>query len=166
MKKIMIVLMVCIALVFTVGCKQKAEEPAPAAPATGPHGPVSPSVMMPKGETKIVVPDSVKAKWSSVVIAVEDKTAKTTKDVTVKLGQSYTDPASGLKITVDNFLPDFRMDGLTITSVSDELNNPAVHIKVFEGSNEIFKGWLYSKFPTIHPFTHDKLALTLKEPVK
>ncbi|HDZ88696.1 MAG TPA: DUF2155 domain-containing protein, partial [Nitrospirae bacterium] len=40
-----------------------------------------------------------------------------------------------------------------------------VHVTVLDGGREIFKGWLYSKFPTIHPFQHDKYGLTLKEAV-
>jgi hypothetical protein len=67
---------------------------------------------------------------------------------------------------VNEFLPDFIMDGLTITSKSEETNNPAVSVVVTEGGNEIFTGWLYSKFPAIHPFQHDQYGITLKEPIK
>jgi hypothetical protein len=41
-----------------------------------------------------------------------------------------------------------------------------VRIIVFEGEEEIFKGWLYSKFPAIHPFQHERYGLLLKEGVK
>jgi len=58
------------------------------------------------------------------------------------------------------------MDAGTITSSSNTPNNPAVAIKVFEGDKEIFKGWLYAKFPTIHPFEHPKYGLTMKEAIK
>ncbi len=164
MKKSVLLIAVCIALVSAFGaCKDKPKEEA--SPAT-PHSPMSPGVMMPKGETKVVVPDNVKAQWNAVVIGIEDKTANKTDDVTINLGGEYNIPNSNLKVKVGDYLPDFKMDGLTITSVTDQPNNPAVHVNVLEGDKEVFKGWLYSKFPSIHPFQHDKYGLTLKDAVK
>jgi len=78
----------------------------------------------------------------------------------------FSVPGSNLKITVGEFLPDFKMEGLNITSLSNDPNNPAVNVKVFEGDKEVFKGWLYSKFPAIHPFEHPTYALLLKDGVK
>lgn len=115
---------------------------------------------------QIVVPDSVKGKWVGVKIIVKDKRTNKTDEITAKLESEYTIPNSNLKIKVGEFLPDYKMEGLTITSASGEPNNPAVHIIVFEGEKEIFKGWLYSKFPNIHPFQHEKYGLTLKEGIK
>jgi len=126
----------------------------------------SPGIMMPAGEPQIVVPDSVKNKWKAVVITIEDKTNNTTEDVTIPLNSTHEVKGSNLKIKVGDFLPDFKMDGVTITSSSNEPNNPAVRIIVSEGDEEIFKGWLYSKFPAIHPFQHEKYGLLLKEGIK
>jgi len=153
------------------GCDKKADTPAPA-PVASPHAPSGQGMMMPVGETKIVVPDTVKAKWNAVIISIENKADNTTRDVTIKLGSEYQIPGSSLKIKVGDFLPDFRMDGLTITSASDNMANPAVAVKVFDGDRQIFPengkkwGWLYSKFPTIHPFQHEKYGLALKDAVK
>jgi hypothetical protein len=164
MKRKLIAVTVGFVMVMAFGaCKKKAEQEQ--APVT-PHTQTSPGVMMPKGETQIVVPENVKSKWNAVVLVLEDKAAGKTEDVTLKLGSEYAIPNSNLKVVVGDYLPDFRMDGLTITSASDQPNNPAVHVKVFEGDKEVFKGWLYSKFPTIHPFTHEKYGLQLKEAVE
>jgi hypothetical protein len=50
-----------------------------------------------------------------------------------------------------------------ITSESNRPENPATQLQVFEGGREIFHGWLFAKFPDIHPFAHDKYAVTLVE---
>ncbi len=153
------------------GCKKKEEKPVPKTPL----GPVmqQPGLQPPPGhpaitktETKVVVPENVKGKWSAVKILLEDKATKKTQELTVKLNSEYRIPNTDLKLVVGDFLPDFRMDAGTITSASNELNNPAVAVKVFEGDKEIFKGWLYMKFPMIHPFEHPKYGLTLKEGIK
>jgi len=160
LRKIFLVVLSLLITLFIVSCKKKEEQPVPQAsgPGTG--------VMMPPGETKVVVPEAVKGKWDAVKLVIEDKTAKKTSEVTVKLDSEYTIPNSNLKVKIGEFLPDFKMDGLTITSSSNEPNNPAVRVVVYEGGKEIFKGWLYSKFPTIHPFQHDKYGITLKEGIR
>jgi hypothetical protein len=71
-----------------------------------------------------------------------------------------------MKVAVTEFLPDFRMEGTVITSPTNELNNPTARVKVYEGNKEIFNGWLWSKFPAIHPFQNDKYGITLKEGIK
>ena len=147
-------------ILSVAACKKKEERPISSAV------PMQPGIAMPQGETQVVVPDFVKDEWSAVKLVVDDKAAGSQSDVVINLGGEYTIPGSELKVKVSEFLPDFVMDGLTITSKSEEPNNPAVNIVVTEGDNEVFKGWLYSKFPAIHPFQHDKYGLTLKEPVK
>jgi hypothetical protein len=160
MWKRFLVVLAAAMLVLTVGaCKKKEETPIP---QTVP----GPGIVMPVGETQIIVPESVKEKWSAVTITIEDKMTRKTSDVTINLGDEYTVPGSNLKIKVGEFLPDFKMRGNIITSSSDEPNNPAVRVTVFEDEKEIFRGWLYSKFPAIHPFQHEKYGLLLKEGIK
>ncbi|MEW6108316.1 MAG: DUF2155 domain-containing protein [Nitrospirota bacterium] len=169
MKK-MLVAVCSLSLLLAAGaCKKKEEKPP--LPQTGMPGqmqnlPPGHQPIMQKGETTIVVPDLVKGRWQSVIITVEDKTSKKKKEYAVNLNSELKLPDSGIKISVGDFLPDFKMEGLTITSVSNEPNNPAVRVKVFENDKEIFKGWLYSKFPTIHPFDHPKYSILLKNGVK
>ena len=169
-----------ILLVVAFACKKKEQQPIPQAPGMGAPGMALPpghapvpgqgapggQIMMPKGELQIVVPPTVKGKWGAVKIVVEDKATRKTQEYSVKLNSDFQIPNSNLKISVGEFLPDFRMDVGTITSVSNDQNNPAVSIKVYEGGKEIFKGWLYGKFPAIHPFEHSKVGLSLKEGVK
>ncbi len=185
MKKFLVIGM-GVLLIFSLGisgCKKKEQQPVPQTPQMAPGGAMPPGGQMPPGamppggqlppghgapkaELSIIVPDSVKGKWSAVKLVVEDKTTKKKQEFTVNLNSELKIPNSNLKVAVGDFLPEFRMNAQTITSASNEPNNPAVRVKVFEGDKEIFKGWLYSKFPTIHPFEHPKYSLALKEGIK
>jgi len=129
-----------------------------------PHGDAA--GMAPKVEKTIVVPAEVKGKWSKVVLDVVNKESKKSGEYTVRLNSEFKIPSTDLKIKVGDFLPDFRMNGNTLTSASNQPNNPAVKVEVFEGGKSIFKGWLYSKYPTMHPFEHPTYAITLKEGIK
>ena len=90
----------------------------------------------------------------------------------MKLNSDFSVPNSNLKISVGEFLPDFKMEGLTLTSVSNQPNNPVLSIRVFEDGKQIFPapgrqwGWLFAKVPSIHPFEHPKYGIILKEGVK
>ncbi len=161
-KKVLAVTLGLVLAISVSACKKKEQQPVPKAstPIQG-H-----DITMTKTEVKVVVPDSVKGKWSAVKIIVEDKMAKKSQEFTVNLNSDLKIPDSNLRVSVGEFLPNFRMDVGTITSMSNEPNNPAVGIKVYEGDKEIFKGWLYAKFPDIHPFEHPKYGLALKEGVK
>ena len=134
------------------GCKKKEQQPVPQAPQMMPGGQMPPGAMppgapmppggqmppgqggpgmnVPKGELSIAVPDSVKGKWSAVKLVVEDKAAKKKQEYTVNLNSELKIPNSNLKVAVGDFLPEFRMDAQTITSASNEPNNPAVRVKV------------------------------------
>jgi hypothetical protein len=70
-------------------------------------------------------------------------------------------PNTNIKIKVLAFLPDFKMNDKEFTSASDKPNNPAAQIVVQEPGKEEWKGWLYSLHPDVHPFTHEKIAITL-----
>lgn len=178
LKTISVVCVLIVSLTM-VSCKKKEEQPIPTAPAhtqqiipAVPMGiPTMPSGnphgdMKPKTEKKIIVPDSVKNKWSKVKIAFEDKKAKKVNEHIIGIGADFAVPNTKFKIVVGEFLPDFRMDGSVITSASAELNNPAVRVEVFEDGKSIFKGWLYSKFPDVHPFEHEQYGILFKEVLK
>ncbi len=191
MKKF-IVLTMCFFILFSFSaCKKKeAQPPAPQTQeplVTGPIMPpgqmppgqmppgqqmAKPGVMMPKGQTKVVVPEKVKAQWVGAKIIFEDKVSKTKQEYTVKLNSDFKIPNTNLRIHIGDFLPDFKMDGLSLTSGSNEPKNPALGIRVLENDKQIFPGpgrqwgWLFSKVPSIHPFEHPKYGVTLKEGVK
>jgi hypothetical protein len=190
MKKNILAVILCLVLTVSISaCKKKETEPpvpqtpGPMVPGQMPpgpmmQGPILPGgqhqapMMMPRGKLQVIIPDFVKGKWSAAKIIIEDKIVKTKKEYTVKLGSDFNLPDSNIKISVGEFLPDFKMEGLTLTSISNKPNNPALGIRVFENNKQIFPapgkqwGWLFAKVPKIHPFEHPKYGIILKEGIK
>jgi hypothetical protein len=124
-------------------------------------GPAVSEAQPAKMASVVVVPDSVKGKWKAVKIAVADKNAKQQRAYTIAIGSEFKLPDSGLTLKVENFLPHFVMEGTTLTSQSNELKNPAVQLSIREGGREIFKGWLFTLYPTTHAFRHPQYGFTL-----
>jgi len=163
MKKLVVALLVGSLIFAFAGCKKKEEKPQlpPGHPSTEGGMPQTGMPDMPKVDRKVVVPAEVKAKWKAVKLNIEDKAAKSTKEYTVAVGSELAVPNSKMKIKVLAFLPDFRMGEKDITSASDKPNNPAAQVSVTEPGKEEWKGWLYSMHPGIHPYAHERVAITL-----
>ena len=112
-------------------------------------------------EKTVLVPPEVGRRWKAVRIAVIDKTRGKEGIFSVPLGAPYVIPSSSLTITVEAFLPAFTMEGTTITTSSNEPENPAAKVKIFENGSPVFQGWLFSKFPNTHAVTHPKYGFSL-----
>lgn len=115
---------------------------------------------------KIQVDNASSPGWKAVEIIVIEKVNSSKQDFTVNIGQSLRIPNSNLLIDVLNFQPDFLMNGTTITSKSNDPNNPAAQIIVHDNNAEIYKGWLYANFPSIHPVEHPQFKILLKGGLK
>ncbi|WP_026841362.1 DUF2155 domain-containing protein [Citrifermentans bremense] len=152
MKRLMklLVLSSLVAIGFTTGCNEKQKQQQAA---------VKPEPIKPP--TVVVVPDDVKRKWKAVQIAVSDKQHNQQKVYTLKLGSELKIPGSNLTLRVENFLPHFVMEGTTLTSQSNQLVNPAAQIVIREDAKEIYRGWLFSLYPTTHAFQHPLYGFTL-----
>jgi hypothetical protein len=163
MKKLLAVILVSGIVFSFAGCKKKEEKPQlpPGHPGIENWMPAGMSATMPKIDRTVTVPKEVSSKWSAVKLAIEDKVTKSKKEYTVAIGSELAVPNTKVKIKVLTFLPDFKMADKEITSLSDKPNNPAVQVAVTEPGKEEWKGWLYSMHPSIHPFPHDKLSVTL-----
>lgn len=184
MKKIIAVMAITVTLFSFLACKKKDEkQPVPQAPAQGPimspHAEAPAQGMPPQGgviqqqkmEHKVVVPAEVKEAWAAVKLVVNDKKTNKQQDVTIEIGEELTFPDSNLKIKVIHFLPDFKMTDQTITSASNNTNNPTAGVIIYENGKQIFPSsgemaWLFSKMPAVHPFQHERFAVILKEGVK
>jgi hypothetical protein len=149
-RRVPIVVIMALAI---IGCSQK-EEQKPLATSTSQR-------QVAKKESVVVVPDMVKGKWKSVVITVTDKSTGSDAQYTIAIGSTFAIPNSTLAIKVDNFLPQFTMEGTTLTSLSNEPKNPAAQIRIMEGGKEIYKGWLYALYPTTHAFQHPRYGFSL-----
>jgi hypothetical protein len=136
------------------GCSQTEEEPAEKA--------------VKQQSSRVLIPDEVRGKWQSVRIKVLDKSTSKEETYTINLGYEFTVAKSDVKIKVDYFLPAFVMQGRIMTSASNELRNPAVQIVVSEADQQIYKGWLFSRFPGTHSFQHERFSFSLVDfiPIK
>jgi hypothetical protein len=163
-KKLSLVL-VSGALVFSVtACGKQEQAKAPEAPAAN----QGTNLALPqKGqEATVNVPAEVKSAWKAIKLSVEDKASKSKKEVVCKIGEETKIPGTKLTVKPLEFVPSFVMQGLNITSASNEPNNPAVKVVITEDGKEVFKGWLFQKFPTTHAFSHPNYAITLLEGMK
>lgn len=187
MRRIALIAAIVSMFVFAVSACKKKEQPPPPPPMPGqempgqgmppgmpgqgmpPGMPGQPGGMHPAGsapEKKVVVPDAAKNSWKAVKIEVEYKEKKSKNKFDVPLKSEFKIPDSDLVVKTGDFLPHFAMGADSITSSSNNPENPAVQVEVFQGGKEIFHGWLFSKFPSVHPFQHDKFGVTLIEGIK
>jgi hypothetical protein len=141
---------VLLALLIMAGCSKKEKEGAP----------VAPQGQVVKKKT-VVVPDKVKGKWKAVKISVTDKRVNKDTVYDIPINKEFSIPGSNLSIRVENFLPHFLMDGTTLTSQSNEPKNPAAQVLIMEGRKEVFKGWLFMLYPTMHAFQHPRYGFTV-----
>ena len=161
-------------LVLSFGaCKKKEEKPQlppghPSVEGGAPPAGMPPAAMpqpgtpsMPKVERQVVVSKEVQAKWKGVKLAVEDKATKKTKEYIVNVGSELAIPDSKMVVKVLHFLPDFKMNDKEFTSPTDKPNQPAAQIVVTENGKEIWNNWLFAMQPTVHPFQHEKIGITL-----
>ena len=65
-------------------------------------------------------------------------------------------------VRADVFLPAFTMAAASITSEGVEPQNAAARITVLDKGKEIFGGWIFTRFPDVHPFTHPRFELLLE----
>jgi len=131
----------------------------------------SPGAQMPPGHPQVGsagrpvrIPDSVKGKWAAVKLRIEEKAGgRGPQIVTVKLGSDLQVTGSPLTVRVGDFLPALQVGGNEVTSLSNDPTNPAVFVTILDGGKEVFKGWLFAKFPEMQPFEHPKYRITLLE---
>ena len=112
--------------------------------------------------TRLEVPPAVAAAYSGIKVAWKDKTDGKQGTIDVPLGGGAPLPDPSLVVRADVFLPAFTMGGGAITSDGVEPQNPAARITVFDKGKEIFGGWIFTRFPDVHPFTHPRFELHLE----
>jgi hypothetical protein len=111
--------------------------------------------------TRLEIPPEVAKAWSGIRIGWKDKSNGGEGSIDVPLGGATPLPDPSVVVRADAFLPAFTMGGGAITSEGVEPQNPAARITVFEKGKEIFAGWIFTRFPDVHPFTHPRFDLRL-----
>jgi len=111
---------------------------------------------------RLEVPPEVQQAWSGIRIRWKDLSSGKEGTVDVPLNGATPLPDPTIVVRGDVFLPAFTMTAGAITSQGVEPQNPAARITVFEKGKEIFGGWIFTRFPDVHPFTHPKYQLRLE----
>ncbi len=163
-KVTIIIILLVISLAGFTACTKKESPQPPQEKQT-----ISPGyadIQMPSArKMKIIIPDDVRERWKGVVLTVVNKQTRNIKNYNISLGGVLAIPDSTIEVHALDFLPDLKIEGNIYTTTSSSLLNPAIHVKITEDGQAIFKGWLFQKFPSVHPFKHQRFSITLKEPL-
>lgn len=116
----------------------------------------------PEVPNRLEVPPEIQQAYAGVRIAWKDKKSGQTGVIEVPLGGGTPLPDPSLVVRADVYLPAFTMGGGAITSQGVEEQNPAARITVLEKGKEIFAGWIFNRFPDVHPFDNPKYQLRLE----
>lgn len=157
-----LILLVAAMVLALAGCGGK-EESAQSQHDTGDIPIESKPVMA--GPAEVSIPDDIKAAWKGIRVEITDNETGKKELVEISIGEDKLVEGTGLKVKAISFLPAFQMDGPIVTSRSNEPENPAAQIEISEGEAQLFKGWLFTLYPTTHAFTHPKYSIALIEGV-
>jgi len=156
---------ICLVL---AACREKGR-PDPAVRMAISHEPVAGESDNPSGgggsptaPTRLEVPPAVTQAFSGIRLAWKD--AKDGKEgvIEVPIGATAPLPDPSLVVRADVFLPAFTMAGGVVTSEGVEPQNEAARVTVLESGKEIFGGWIFKRFPDVHPFSHPRFKLLLE----
>ena len=130
---------------------------------------IDPSAQASGGEPKganvpaqLAIPPEVAHEYTGIRLTWKDRSDGKSGTIEVPLGGEKALPDPSLVVKTDAFLPAFTMGEGSITSEGVEPTNPAARIAVFEKGQQIFGGWIFTKFPDVHPFTHKRFELRLE----
>ncbi len=113
-----------------------------------------------KSEIKIIVPQEVQSSWQVVPlgVAIDGENSK----IQVEVGVPIRLEKGDLVLLVEAFLPSYTSDFNTITSVSNELENPAVMVQLKKSDEVVARGWVFQNLPEYNTFKHGTVVLTLE----
>ena len=162
-----------LAVLVAASCKERgrpdpnirmaiSHERIPEAGASAPSGANAGGANTSEVPNRLEVPPEVERAYSGIRISWKDKTTGKTGVVEVPLGGGTPLPDPSLVVRADVYLPSFTMGNGAITSQGVEEQNPAARITVFEKGKEIFGGWIFNRFPDVHPFESPKYQLRLE----
>jgi len=156
--------LVLIVVTGAAGCRERGR-PDPNIRMAVSHDPAPAEASKEGGEkvpNNLVVPPEVTAAFSGIRLGWKDSQGGKSGTVEVAIGGKTPLPGSDLEVRADAYLPSFSMTAEEITSSGIGEENPAARIAVVEKGNEIFAGWIFTRFPDVHPFQHPRFSLTLE----
>jgi hypothetical protein len=111
---------------------------------------------------RLDVPPEVQQAYTGIRVAWTDKSSGKKGVLEIPLGGGTPLPDPSFVVRADVYLPAFTMGGGAITSQGIEEQNPAARITVLEKGKEIFGGWIFTRFPDVHPFDNPRYQLRLE----
>jgi hypothetical protein len=136
---------------------------APASEGAAGSGPANSAQKPP---TRLEVPPEVEKTWAGIRLHWKDSSTGKEGSLDVPIGGIVALPGSDLQVRADVFLPAFTMTNDAITSSSVEADNPAARISIAEKGALVFEGWLFTRFPDVHPFQHPRFSIRLEGGVR
>jgi hypothetical protein len=115
--------------------------------------------------SRLEVPPDVVKTYQGVQIHWKEAAGRE-GNLDVPLGGTARIPGSDLDVGSDVYLPSFTMAGDAITSTGTGEENPAARVTVSEKGKELFAGWIFKRFPDVHPFQHPKYSIRLEGGVR
>jgi len=85
------------------------------------------------------------------------------KAIRVKIGKEVRVPKTNLAVKAVDFIPDFVMNDGEVFSRSNEPNNPAVLLEVYQNATLKYKEWVFYKFPEFHHDAKKRIKFILKD---
>ncbi|MBE9528408.1 MAG: hypothetical protein IME99_04125 [Proteobacteria bacterium] len=117
-----------------------------------------------KTQKEVVLTDEMKAKWNEVQIAITDNANQRTENVTLKVGSKVKLTQDGYFLTIDAFVPDYAIAESKIVSRSDEANNPAMLVSLYENETQVTRGWVFKDFSEFNSYSNSRFVLQLTGP--
>jgi hypothetical protein len=106
------------------------------------------------------IPADVKAKWKTVELSLSGQNVPLRK-VRVSIGGETSLDPSGLIVRVVAYVPAFQSDSGTVTSSTNNPDNPAVLVQLVEKAKVLNEGWVFQKYPDFNTYKNEKLQLQL-----
>ncbi len=106
----------------------------------------------------VVVPDSVKARWTAATLAV--RVGGSEKEIKLAIGAKAT-LGSDLQLQLLHYLPAYTSNFQMVTSSSSDPLNPAVQIAVLSKGQVLAEGWVFQNLPDFNSFKSEQVHVRL-----
>jgi len=110
----------------------------------------------------VVEPEDVRKTYSAVSIEVKlAQSGESIAKLDIPIGGSAKVETADPNLTIEvlHFLPSFLMTDGSITSVDNNLINPAAKVKIT--GEQDWEGWLFGTMPDVHPYPGPKYLVLL-----
>jgi hypothetical protein len=111
-------------------------------------------------KSRLNIPADVQAKWKSVELALSGKNISP-HNVHVPIGGETQIDQSGLLLRVVAYVPAFISDNGTVSSASNNPDNPAVLVQLVDKGQVQSEGWLFQNLPDFNTYSSNRLQVKL-----